>query len=416
MKSINHPTEEFSGTASSVASAGSVFEGNTARSVLALLSVFSSVCMASEIQPVIPKYRAQQTLVASAEQEGMTYLAFPSLLRTSPSEVLIAFKRGFRHGGDTEANCEMLRFDTAQDRITGRQVIAHDPGIIYQMGEWVKFPNGDIAVYFDVQNIGHDGRHYRSGMRENRSTDGARSFQGLRRSPLVDGREYGYPFDFIVQGRTTYMLVMGFGYRPGGRWSVDVIKSDDNGATWTFVRNLTEEFGGHRINESAFVPWKDGFLVTTRAYGDSERLYRTDGSFRNLAEADLSAANPFIESHIGRPRLFERDGGIYLLGRNWRTARSGEPRQPLPGTGRLIGGAPGWMELALFKIDPESLRVTRWAILDNEEGINVTDGYYAVPYFQERDGGTRLNIVTYRAVNGAHPDIVRLEFDWAEVR
>jgi len=193
---------------------------------------------------------------------------------------------------------------------------------------------------------------------------------------------------------------MAFGYRPGGRWSVDVIKSTDNGQSWAFVRNLTEEFGGNPINESAFLPWKDGFLVTTRAYGDKERIYRTDRDFRKLAEADLSAANPFMESHLGRPRLFARDGNVYLLGRNSRTTQPQGKK----------------MELGLFKIDPATLRVVRWAVLDNVERANVTDGYYAMPYFQEHDGKTWLNLIDYRGLDGAHPDIVRHEFDWEEIR
>ncbi|MBI4626155.1 MAG: exo-alpha-sialidase [Verrucomicrobia bacterium] len=367
---------------------------------LVLMLTVAPFCVAAEPTPVIPKPRAQQVLVASAAEKGMTYLAFPSLLRTSPDEVLIAFKRGFRHGGDTEAVGEMLRFDTARNAIVNRQVVAQDPGYIHQMGEWVKFPNGDIAVYFDVQNIGHDGKNYRTGMRENRSSDGGRTFNGLKVSPRLGEREYGYPFDFIVQGKTTYMLVMAFGYRPGGRWSVDVIKSEDNGRNWSFVRNLTEEFGGHPINESAFLPWGGGFMVTTRANGTSQRLYRTDRDFRKLAETDLSKANVFMESHIGRPRLFARDGGVYLVGRNTRTTQPHGRR----------------MELALFKIDPATLQVTRWVILDNAERANVTDGYYAMPYFQERGGKTWLNLINYRGVAGAHPDIVRLEYDWDEVR
>jgi hypothetical protein len=386
---------------------------------LAHLTVLLALIPASwsaDMSPVVPRIKAEQILIASAKEQGMTYFAFPSLLRTGSDEIVIACKRGSRHGGDPEAHGEMLRFDTARNEITGRQVIARASGFIHQMGEWVRFPNGDIGVYFDVQTLGHDGRNYRAGMRENRSRDGARSFEGLKLSPRVGDREYGYPFDFIVQGNTTYMLVMAFGYRPGDRWSVDVIKSMDNGASWSFVRNLTEEFGGHRINESAFLPWNDGFLVTTRAYGDSQRIYRTDANFRKLAEADLSAANDFIESHIGRPRLFARDGGVYLLGRNWRTARPGGQQRAGADTGRPMGGASRWMELALFKLDPATLRVTRWVILDNVEAANVTDGYYAAPYFQEREGRTRFNVITYRAVKGVHPDIVRLEFEWAEVR
>ena len=128
---------------------------------LLLLSGITSA-LGDELAPVIPRYRVTQVVLASADQQGMTYLAFPSLLRTNPNEALIAIKRGYRHGGDNEAVGEMLRLDTARNAITDRKVVAQDPGLIYQMGEWVRFPNGDIAVYFDVQTLGHDGRNYRA--------------------------------------------------------------------------------------------------------------------------------------------------------------------------------------------------------------------------------------------------------------
>jgi hypothetical protein len=66
----------------------------------------------------------------------------------------------------------MLRLDTARNVITARQVVVQNSRFIYQMCEWVRFPNGDLAVYFDVQTLGHDGRNFRAGMRENRSHDG----------------------------------------------------------------------------------------------------------------------------------------------------------------------------------------------------------------------------------------------------
>lgn len=196
------------------------------------------------------------------------------------------------------------------------------------------------------------------------------------------------------------MLVMGFGYRPGGRWSVDVIRSADKGASWSLVRNLTSEFGGHKINESAFVPWKDGYFVTTREYGPNQRIYWTDKEFRMLKENNLSARYEFIESHIGRPRLFVRNNNLYLLGRNWRTTEK---------QGRK-------MELVLLRINPETLDVDNWVVLDNKEGADVSDGYYAAPYFQERDGDMYFNVINYKGTNGKYPDIIRQEFLWEEVR
>ena len=352
------------------------------------------------IDPVIPQYRAKQVVVASAQEEGMDYLAFPSLLRIGPDELLISFKRGSRHGRDEEAVLDMLHFDTLGNRILERRQVAYDPGFVHQMGEWVQFGDGEIVLYIDTQQTGHDDRHYRAGMREVRFSSDLQDISETRRSPWVGEREYGYPFEFIVDGDTTYMLVMAFGYRPGGRWSVDVIKSDDNGGSWEFVRNLTDEFGGHKINESSFIPWDEGFLVTTREYGPNQRVYRTDRYFRMLQESNLSESHGFIEHHLGRPRLFTRDGKIYLIGRNWRTTDA---------HGRL-------MELVMLRLNPETLEVENWVILDNVDRANITDAHYGVPYFQERDGVTYLNVIDYRGLNRAHPDIVRHEFKWEEVR
>ena len=68
------------------------------------------------------------------------------------------------------------------------------------------------------------------------------------------------------------------------------------------------------------------------------------------------------------------------------------------------------------------------SVLDNAERRLVTDGYYATPYWQERDGKVFFNAITYRGI-GCHlpenmdfpvdpgkPDIVRLEYLWDEIR
>jgi hypothetical protein len=341
-------------------------------------------------------------LVSSDEYDKESYLAFPSILRLNPNEILISFKRGSQHGRDEEARLEMLHFDTKNNKILEQKLLAADPGLVHQMGEWVEFPDGSFGLYIDSQHTGHDNDNYRTGLREVRVRKTSQGFEAspTQLAPKVKEREYGYAFDFIIQDQITYMLVMGFGYRPGGEWSVDVVQSKDNGKSWSLVRNLTKEFGGHKINESAFIPWEDGFIVTTREYGHHQRIYLTDGDFKVIKQHNLSTENDFMESHIGRPRLFSKDGHVYLLGRNWRT-KEGQDRK---------------MELGLFKIDPESLQVEKWVVLDNSDRANITDGYYAVPYFQEDEGVTYFNVINYKGANGESPNIERYEFLWDEIR
>jgi hypothetical protein len=72
------------------------------------------------------------------------------------------------------------------------------------------------------------------------------------------------------------------------------------------------------------------------------------------------------------------------------------------------------MRLSLFEFDPLSLMITRHFVLDNAEGENVADGYYAVPYWHERDGKEYLSVITYKRLNASGPDLIRLEFDWSE--
>jgi hypothetical protein len=163
------------------------------------------------------------------------------------------------------------------------------------------------------------------------------------------------------------------------------------------VRNLSHEFGDVPINESAFIRQGDGFLVTTRGYDNHERLHLTDATFRVQRQTDLTAMHPFITSHVGRPRLFVRDGQIYLLGRN--VSKKGMP-----------------MQLALFRIDPETLGATSHVILDNAEMQNVTDGYYAMPWFRGTGEATMLHIVTYKGRDKQPPDIVHFAFRWDEVK
>lgn len=178
--------------------------------------------------------------------------------------------------------------------------------------------------------------------------------------------------------------------------SVDVIRSDDNGLTWYFLRSITAELGNAPINESAFMPQADGFIVTARGYDNRQWMLRADAAFNVVRKVELNAAHDFITSHIGRPRLFARDSGCYLLGRNWIEK--------------------GVMQLALFKFDPETLAITKHVVLDNAEKQRVADGYYAQPYWTNKDGRTLFHVITYKRCKEKNASIVKLELDWEDVR
>jgi hypothetical protein len=181
-----------------------------------------------------------------------------------------------------------------------------------------------------------------------------------------------------------------------------VIKTEDSGSTWKFVKNLSHEFGDVRINESTFVRWGEKYLFSTRGYDASERLHVTDAEFNLIEQVNLTETYSFIGQEIGRPRLFERDGKFYLMGRNW-PVRTDERRV---------------MQQALFRIDPDDLAVTSYVVLDNyEEGL-VIDGYYPVPYWQKDARGVHFNVIDYKSVVSRFPgpNIVRSEFLWEEIR
>lgn len=374
-------------------------------------SAFALAAVAGAAEPLVRTVAPVRTatLVSSAERPAeFRYLAFPSVLRTSPDEVWIAFKAGRSHATDAGAAMEVVRHTLSNGETRLLQRVAAPVPKLYQMGEWVRHPDGSIDLCVDVQEVGWDGRHYRSGAETLRWNAGRGSFEPARPMPPVAGVPYGYPLDFIVEGPVTWQLVMAFGYhRPGGRWSVDVIRSEDSGGSWAPVRNLTEEFGGIRANESAFVRHGDGFVVATRGYDRIARLHRTDGRFRLLRQADLTGRHPFVNGIIGRPRLWLRDGSGYLLGRNWT-------RPAGAAAGRPEGA--GEMQLCLLRFDPETLALLGCVILDNADQRKVTDGYYAVPVLTGEGAGEQLHVITYKGANGRAPDIVRLDYLWSAVK
>lgn len=355
-----------------------------------------------------PQTVVSQTLLAHKNLEGKNYLAFPAVLRLSDEKVLITFKRGTSHGSDREADCDALVFNTVTNRVTDHFRLGSIPAKKFQLTVPMKTADGAIRLYTDMQNQGQDNKNYREGMHYSTLKADGRSTEEWKRLPEIGGIEYGYPFDFIVEGKTVYMLAMSFGYRPGSTWSVAVLRSDDGTATWKFVKDITAALGGGPINESSFVRAGSDFLIACRGYpGQSTRIARFDKSFNLLKVADLTGSDKSLSNYIGWPRIFLRDGQAYVLGRIWPNL----PGQPLPNGMKDS-------RLGLVRIDLQSLTVTNVSLLDNADGLlPVKDAYYAAPYWQKTGDETWFNTITYRSAGAAEaPDIIRLAFRWEEVK
>mgnify|MGYP000962724565 CR=1 FL=1 len=372
-------------------------------SCLSLAAVASATAADPVVRAVAP-LRAVTLTSPAGQPAEYRYLAFPVVHRVSDDEIWVAYKAGRSHATDAGAAMEIVRHTLSSGRTTLVQRVPAPPPKPYQMGEFVRQPDGALELRIDVQDVGWDGRHYRSGAETLRWNAARGAFDPAVPMPPVEGVQYGYPFEFIVEGRTTWQLVMAFGYhQPGGRWSVDVLRSGDSGRSWSFVRNLTAEFGGIRGNESGFVRHGDGFLVTTRGYDRIARLHRTDGEFRVQRQADLTGKYPFVNNIIGRPRIFVRDGHGYLIGRNWTRPQDGS-------------AGPSEMQLCLLRFDPATLALTGCVIIDNAEQRKLGDGYYAVPVFAGEGADTRLHVITYKGLPGQPPEIVRFDYRWADLK
>ena len=364
--------------------------------VLGALLMMASGLLAYDV----PEHK-KETVLSDCRAEAQPYLAFPALLDLG-DDILVSYKRGKAHAADPGAFLEMLQLDGRSGAVKERKNIAALDGQIMQMGEWARFANGDIANYIDAQKKGQPSR---IGLRMVRSSDNGKTFGPVERVGVIDGVEYGYAFEALTRGQTTWLLVMTFTNLTGGVYSktlqrpvagsVDVVRTDDNGRNWKFVRSVTSELGGASINESSFAFYKDGFILAVRGYDNRQWLIRLDAACKLIKKVNLTAKYDFIKSHVGRPRVFERDGRWYLLGRN------------------SVDKGP--MRLSLFRFDPETFEITRHVLLDNAEGAKVRDGYYAVPYWRKSGGKTLFNVVNYKAESGP-PVIHLLEFDWEEVR
>ncbi len=367
------------------------------------------VCPALRAQQIektiIPKTKTLQIIMSHAEAGKKPYLSFPCVIRLNEQEVLITYKRGTAHGSDTEADCDAVRFNTLTNKIVSHTTLGSLPDLKFQLTVPLRLPDGGLQFYTDMQHQGQDNKNYRVGMHYAESRDEGKTVKGWKKLDLIDGIEYGYPLDFITEGKVIYMLAMSFGYRPGSTWSVAVLKSEDGTRTWKWVKNITKELGGGAINESCFVRIGSDFYVVSRGYAAQEtRIARFDKNFNLIKVADLTGKDRLLQTYIGWPRIFYRDGKLYVIGRVWTRPREGK----VDGKEKRLG---------LLRIDPDQLHIEQVALLDNaDENIDVKDGYYPAPYWQKVGEDLWFNAVTYKTTGSNPPDIIRLAYRWDEIK
>lgn len=376
--------------------------------VVILLSATGEFGFCQEVKLIVPKVKTTQMILSHDAVDKNPYLSFPCVARVNDQEVLITFKRGSGHGDDKESDCDVIRFNTVKNTILEHKSIGSLPKRKFQLTVPVEIAPGDWRFYTDLQEQGQDNKNYRVGMHFTIGRDVVKAVDAWKPLPLIEGVEYGYPLDFIVEGKTVYMLAMSFGYRPGSLWSVAVLKSVDGAKSWRKIQNISEALGGGPINESCFTKVGADFVVVSRGYpGQETKIARFDKDFTIKQVVDLTGVGKPLEGYIGWPRIYYRDSQLYVIGR-LRTQVVNQQDKLLAGKQKRLG---------LLKIDPATLTLSQIAFLDNEDGLEeVMDGYYAGVYWQKSEGETWFNAITYRSKGKNPPDIIRLAFKWDEVR
>lgn len=337
-------------------------------------------------QQIFFHFRKTQILFNANILNGRKYCAFPSTVKLNDSTVLISYKRGYAHYKDT-GFVGLIRYDPRIMKVISRGPI-YKTKYNNQNTEILKMPNGDVVIYVDRQM---PGPKKRIGLEELRSTDDGITWKDMGTVGLVNGVQYGYAFDDYIEGHTIYALWMTFPELRGseGERSVHVVKSNNNGESWTDVKDLTKAYK-KAFNESTLVKYNNGFLIVARAdEKGSAFIFKTDSNFNLIKEKNLSSVYSCIDA-IGRPKLFVKDGSYYMICRNNSC-------------------------LFFYKINPATLSIEKWARLYRSPGWGG-DAHYAESYFQQEGNKTYFNVIDYFPVNSRFPEIVRFEFKWAELR
>jgi len=316
------------------------------------------------------------------------YCAFPSLAETEEG-ILCAYKTGVEHYAD-EGQIRFMLLDKAGS-VLKDEVLSAVPGYNAQNVELLTMPDGTVQAHVDIQDyhneklrksrVGSIVYEYRNGTFE------------LLDGKLTDknGTVYGYVFDGTEFGGRYVMAVITFKeLTPDNpRQTVQLLATDDNGHTWEEVADVSG-CTGDLINESSLCVYDGKLYIAIRPMQKEYMYFAVFDSAYNMVQLKKLDRTDGVEG-IGRPKLFLRDGSMYMIIRN-----------------RILTDRP--MRLDLLKINTETLTPEKFTVLDDA----VTgDGYYAEQYFDGED----FCVITYRYnENGSAPDIVHIRYSWDEVK
>ena len=164
-----------------------------------LLALVSSASAADPVVRVVPPRSVTMVTASAAQPTEYRYLAFPTVLRMSADEIWVSYKAGRSHATDAGAAMEVVRHSLSTGATSLIQRIPAPGPKLYQMGEFVRHPDGAIDLCIDVQDVGWDNRHYRSGAETLRWNPARKAFDAAATMAPVGGVQYGYPFEFIVE-------------------------------------------------------------------------------------------------------------------------------------------------------------------------------------------------------------------------
>ncbi len=317
-----------------------------------------------------------------AGSEERPYCAFPTLVET-PDGILLAWKQGISHMGDEGVTPYLWMEKDGTIRSSG--MAAAVEGFNTQNAELLTMPDGSIRCYLDIQDYRNSKTRTGTIVYEYRNGTFER-IPGILTD--TDGKQYGYVFDGLEWNGQYRMLAMTFPELdyPNPQKTVEILSSDDHGTTWTDSACLDKLLDAP-LNESTLAVLDDKLYVLCRSYRKETYLAVLDSSMTTVNSAVYGEPENIL--NIGRPKLFVKDGSLYGIMRNHRTADSP-------------------MELILVKIHPETLVLEQTIVLDDTQ---PKDGYYAEHYF---DGDT-FCVVTYKMTDTDKPDLVLLTFDWNEL-